>query len=219
MQDARAVPEHRGDMTRLRRAALIAFCLHLIAGLAMAGILRRGLDTNPSFVDRVAFIADHRLIWTVGWLTWTAAAGGILYVFLAFTETHQSLSWVPLLITAAAIGPDLAAQAIEIGILPSLVDPERFLTLHRVAVMLSGYLANGLYSVAALMLTWSARRKYPIFVSAPGMAVGVFGLALSIAALLDSPGGMFWANVLLVPAILLWLAAVALAAEVKDRIS
>jgi hypothetical protein len=38
----------------------------------------------------------------------------------------------------------------------------------------------------------------------------VSGMGLSVAVILDSAMGMVWANALLVPAILLWLAAVAL---------
>ena len=112
-------------------------------------------------------------------------------------------------LTVAALGPDLAAQAIEIGVLPNAA-PDLFLALHRVAVMLSGYVANGLYSVTALILVWGARHAYPAWVSIIGLAVGVFGIALSVAALLDSVDGMFWTNVFLVPAILLWLLAIAM---------
>ena len=108
----------------------------------------------------------------------------------------------------------------EIGVLPSLATrafnsnaaPELFLTLHRVAVMLSGFVANGLYSTTALILTWGAREAYPAQVSIIGIAVGIFGIALSVAALVDSVAGMFWANVFLLPAILLWLAAIAIVA-------
>jgi len=43
-----------------------------------------------------------------------------------------------------------------------------------------------------------------------GVAVALFGLMLSGAALLDSVSGMFWTNALLIPSILIWLAGVAL---------
>ena len=76
--------------------------------------------------------------------------------------------------------------------------------------MMSGYAANGLYSLTALILAWSARRAYPAWVWGAGLATGVFGLMLSVAAFLGSTGGMFWTNVLLVPCILLWLAGVAI---------
>ena len=196
-------------MSRLRRASMIALCLHLLAGLSMAFILRRGLETNPDLQDRLAFLISHRALWTFGWLTWTAAALAILYFYMVFSEVHTPSMRFALALTVAGLGPDLAAQALEIGVRPSPENVSMFLILHRVAVMLSGYLANGLYSASALILAWSARRAYPVWVSAAGMAAGVFGLALSVAALLDSVGGMFWTNALLVPALLVWLAGVA----------
>src|SRR5262245_31148323 len=184
----------------------------------MALVLRRGLETTPDFQQRLSFLINHRALWTFGWLTWTFAAITILYFYFAFAEVHEPSSRFAVLLTVAALGPDLAAQSIEIGVLPSLAVHEFnanaasgiFLTLHRVAVMLSGFAANGLYSATALLLVWGARRAYPSWVSIVGTAVGVFGIALSIAALLDSVAGMFWTNVFLVPAILLWLLAIAM---------
>jgi hypothetical protein len=196
---------------RLRRAALIAFLVHLIAGMAMALVLRYGLETTADLQARLAFLVNHRAAWTVAWLTWTAAAVAILYFYVAFADAFQSPR-LAVFLTVAAIAPDLASQSIEIGVLPGLAahDVQMFLLLHRVAVMLSGYLANGLYSATALILAWTARRAYPAWITGAGLAVAVFGAALSVAALLDSVAGMFWSNVFLVPAILLWLAGVAL---------
>lgn len=207
-------------MTRLGRAALLAFFAHLIAGLGMAFVLRHGLETTPDLQERLAFLVNHRVVWTLGWLAWTAAAISILNFYRAFADTHGPPSGFVVLLTVVAIGPDLAAQAIEIGVLPGLAAhalganaaPELFLLLHRVAVMLSGYLANGLYSATAILLAWAARRTYPAWISGLGIVVGIVGIALSAAALLDSTTGMFWTNVFLVPVILLWLAAVAVAA-------
>jgi hypothetical protein len=75
---------------------------------------------------------------------------------------------------------------------------------------MSGGVANGLYSLSALILAWSTRRSYLPRVWMAGVAVGVFGLSLSVAALMNSVTGMFWTNVFLVPSILIWLAGVAL---------
>lgn len=204
-------------MSRLRRAAVLALCLHLIAGVLMVLVLRWGLETNPDFQNRMSFIVAHQPLWFIAWFSWTASALGILYFYTAFAAAHQQSMPFAVFLTIAAVGPDLAAQVIEIGILPSLASsvlqrasaPESFLQMHRVAVLLSGYLANGLYSLTALMLTWSARYKYPRIVSLAGMLVGISGLVLSAAALANSVTGMFWCNVVLVPAILVWLAGVA----------
>lgn len=199
-------------MIRLRRAALIALFVHLVAGFCMAFILRLGLETNPDLQERLAFVASHRVLWTAGWLTWTAAAIAILYFYIAFSDAHQLKSRFGVYLTIVALGPDLTAQAIEIGVLPGLAHagPESFLLMHRAAVVMSGYLGNGLYSLTALILVWSSWRAYPVWVSAFGFLVGIFGLMLSLATLMDSPAGMFWTNVLLVPSLLIWLAGVAL---------
>src|SRR5439155_2023431 len=122
---------------------------------------------------------------------------------------------VPL--TAMGIAADLSGQAIEIGMLPGIAEHvlglsagiDRFISLHRTAVMLSGFAGNGMYSLSALLLAWKTRRAYPLWVSSAGIATGGFGLALSAAVLVNSGSGMFWTNVFLVPSILVWLAGVA----------
>src|SRR5262249_22488993 len=188
----------------------IALCAHLVAGVSMAFVLRRGVETTPDLHERLTFLINHRALWTLGWLAWTVAAITILYFYVAFAEVHQRSSHFAVFLTVAALGPDLAAQSLEIGVLPQLaIHSDLFLTLHRVAVMLSGFAANGLYSATALILAWAARSAYPAWVSGVGIAVGVIGIALSVAALLDSTAGMFWTNVFLVPAILGWLLGVA----------
>ena len=196
-------------MNGLCRAAAAAFVVHLIAGLSMALILSQGLETTPDVQKRLAFVAEHRALWTFGWLTWTAAAIAILYFYVMFVEAILPASHLPIFLTVAGLAPDLSAQAIEIGVLPSVANnAELFLTLHRVAIMLSGYLANGLYSVSAMILAWRARYVYPFWVTLPGIAVSIFGIALSVAALLNSVSGMFWANVVLMPVLLFWLAGI-----------
>jgi hypothetical protein len=196
-------------VTRLRRAAFLALGLHLIAGISMAFILARGLETNPDLQDRMAFLVNHRIMWTAAWLTWTAAGPAILYFYAAFADAHPASPKIAVYFTIAALAPDLGAQAIEIGVLPGITSPEMFLTLSRTATMLSGYLANGLYTLTALMLVWASRGAYPKWVSVAGFTVAVAGFALSLAVLIGSVPGMFWTNVVLVPALLIWLTGVA----------
>lgn len=219
---------------RLRLAAWLAFAMHLVAGLAMVIVLRHGLETQADLTNRLLFLVEHTGMWTTGWLTWNAAALSILYFYAAFAWAHKTdgktspspLSFAVILSTAG-IAADLAAEAIEMGILPSIARqalaelahrPDQstsahvFLALHRIAVMLTGYLANGLYTLSAILLTWSTRHAYPAWVSIAGLAVGVSGLALSGVTLANSARGMVWANVVLVPCILIWQMGVALTA-------
>ena len=204
-------------MRRLRRTATIAFCLHLLAAGAMALILRNGLETNPNFLNRVSFIVDHGALWSFAWLTWTAAAIAILCFYAAFTSFHQT-GEIALWLTIAAIGPDLCAQAIEIGALPQIATrADLFVTLHRIAILMSGFVANGLYSASALILTWMTRRVYPGWMSVAGIATGLSGFALSAAAIVNSADGMLWTNVVLLPCLLVWLAGVAMIKPIGQR--
>src|SRR4051812_2543018 len=175
----------------------------------MALILRNGLETNSDFQDRLAFIINHRGLWTAGWLTWTAAATAILYFYIVFSSTHRA-GKLAVILTVAAIAADLSGQVIEVGVLPSITDRiDLFTAFHRTAVMLSGCIGNGLYSVSALILAWAARAAYPRWVWAAGLMTGCIGLVLSIAVIANSTAGMFWSNVILVPCLLLWLVGVA----------
>ena len=76
-------------MSRLRRSAIVAFSLHLLASASLAFVLRHGLETNADFTARLNFLVNHRILWTFGWFTWTAAALAILYFYMTFAITHE----------------------------------------------------------------------------------------------------------------------------------
>jgi hypothetical protein len=207
--------------SQLSRAAWLAFAVHLIAGLAMALILRHGLETNADLTDRLRFVARHRLAWTVGWLSWSVAAVTILNFYARFAAAHQSRGVSPAPLTAAvrltiaAVAADWTAQAVEMFVLPGFAhagNATSFLLWHRAAVVLTGFLANGLYTVSALLLVWASRRAYQRWTRAAGFGVVTGGAILSAAAWADSAAGMFFANVVLVPCLLAWLAGVAISA-------
>jgi hypothetical protein len=207
--------------SQLSRAAWLAFAVHLVAGLAMALILRHGLETNDDLTDRLRFVDGRRLWWTAAWLTWTVAAATILNFYARFSAAHRGrgVSPAPLnaavLLTPVAVVADWAAQAVEMFVLPGLAHAGNvmgFLVWHRAAVVLTGFLANGLYTVSALLLVWTSRRAYPRWIQAAGFGVVAGGAILSAAAWADSAAGMLFANVVLVPCLLAWLAGVAISA-------
>ena len=214
--------------SQLSRAAWLAFAVHLIAGLAMALILRHGLETNADLTDRLRFVDQRRLWWTAGWLTWTVAAATILNFYARFAAAHRArgVSPAPLktavLLTIVAVAADCAAQAVEMFVLPGLAhagDVAAFVDWHRAAVVLTGFLANGLYTVSALLLVWASRRAYPRWIQAAGFGVVAGGAILSAAAWADSATGMLLANVLLVPCLLVWLGGVAISATSMAEVS
>ena len=220
---------------RLRFAAWLAVAVHLLAGVAMATVLRLGLDTTSDLPIRLRFLVESTPLWIGGWLTWNLAALSILYFYLAFAAAHATEKDAPItplafaaVLSIVGMAADLAAEAIEMGVLPGLarqaldamargVDQSTaaaaFFAFHRTAVVMTGYLANGLYTLSAIVLAWSTRRSYPQWVWMAGLGVGLSGLALSCASLANSVEGMFWSNVALVPCIVLWQLGVALTAS------
>lgn len=224
------------QFSALRRAAWLSVALHLAAGLAMLLVLRRGLETNGDLAARLRFLVEERAAWTAAWLAWHAAALSMLWFCVCFAravagdDRAGGLPWLAVALSAAAIALDLGAQAIEIGLVPDLAAEAQaestarhgatlaaFQRTHRMAVLLTGYTANGLYSLASVLLAWSGRRRYPAWTSAAGAAVGASGLALSAAVLFDHVAGMFWSNVALLPAILAWQAGVAFQAASRSE--
>ena len=196
----------------------------------MAFVLRHGLETNLDLSSRLRFLAEHKTAWTLAWLTWHAAAFSILWFFICFESAHslqeprRGVMRLAVILVVAAIVPDLIAESIEIGVLPELAREalnesestqarESYRTTHRVAVMMTGYLANGLYTLATVLAVWNTRREYAPWIWSSGLAVGLFGLALSASVLADSVAGMFWTNAGLVPAIVVWQVGVAVDAS------
>jgi hypothetical protein len=215
-----SVEQSASAWQRLGRAATVALLVHLAAGVSMLLILRNGLETNPDLSSRLRFVADHKLLWIAGWVPWNLAALSIVVYFYSFTAAHKrsELLRVALIFGAVGMVTDLAAESIEMGVIPDLAaggltDVQSFLTVHRIAVMLTGFTANGLYSLASLLMAWATRSHYPAWVTISGMTVGIVGFALSAAALFDSTEGMFWTNAILIPSLLAWMAGVALDAK------
>jgi hypothetical protein len=219
----------------LGHAAWLCLIIHLLAGIAMAVILRQGLATNPDFIARLEFVSSNKTLWISAWATWNAAAMAILYFYASFVHAHgldgtSTKAKAPLkfavIWTIAAVAADLSAEAIQMGVLPGVAGraltelaagssspaAQLFLALDRIAVMMTGYMANGLYSVSALALVYTTRAAYPRWTFSAGLLVGVAGIALSIASLIGSVSGMVWSNIFLIPCLIAWQAGVALTA-------
>jgi hypothetical protein len=209
---------------RLRISAYIAIATHFSGGVSMLVILRHGLETNANFNDRLHFLVEHKTLWIAGWIPWSIAALSILFFYVCFARAHKnstSLSRVigPVAVLLSVVGAafDLTAQWIEMTRIPDLAlkalsDPfnMEFLSVHRKAMMFTGFTANGLYSLSALLLAGMTWSFYANWIRIAGLSVGILGLAASAAVFVNSVAGMFWANAILVPCILIWQAGVAL---------
>ena len=199
-----------GRWRRLSNAATLAAGTHALAGLSMALVLRLGLDTQADIEARLRFVDGQRALWVAGWVPWNLAALSMVWLCLCFWRAHEAGRLAVWLVTAAA-ALDLSAEALEMLALPDLAaaarasEPDAFLAMHRRVVLMTGFGANGLYTAAVLVLASRTRSRYGPAVNLAAAAVVVSGGALSCAALAHSTAGMVWSNVVLVPALLLWL--------------
>lgn len=207
-------------------AAWAALGTHLLASLALLVLLHDGLDTNPDATSRLAYIAGHRAAWIGGWLTWHGASLSIVvFIELIAAAAREGDRAAPACVAAAlaiaALAMDLAGQTLLIGFMPPaadpLIDPAFILRVHRIAVLLSGYAGNGLYTLASLLTAAQLWRESNGLMRLAGLTIGVSGAALSVAALVGSARGMYWSNAALLPSLLIWLGCVALLARRRAR--
>lgn len=190
------------------RAAYVAAVLNFAASAAMLTVLRPGLPVKGSVLaDRLAFVSGQPALWWGGWLLWHAAAISLLgfYVGLAghWNQRAPLLTVLALLCATSGMAADLAAESLYMGIAPRL-PPDAFSRAEDMAGMLTGYLGNGLYTVAGILLTWAGAKELPRCLLALAAMVWAAGLWLSAATLVHSARGQFWSTAILMPLFVLW---------------
>lgn len=221
----------------LHRAVMFALGAHITASIAMAVVLGQGLETNPNMEARLTFIAGNSHIWAGGWFLWNLAALSILNFFVAFARVHGRSTPVLSLcvvMTAAAIACDLSSESVEMGLIPAVARTatgnvasaqahtaavDLFVLVHRFVVLISGYVANGLYSLSTGIAAFSCRNHYSRPVSLAAAAVTIFGIAESYACMIDSAPGMLVAHAILMPCFLLWQVGIGFDARKQAKLA
>ena len=171
-------------MTEMRpsHSAWFAAATHVVAAAGMLFLLRRGLPGVPE-EERLAYIATHRVAWLGGWLMWQVAAVSLMgfYVVLAI-RLRGPLAMSAIAPAAAGLSLDIACETRYMAILPGLRG-EAFEALDRELEVLIGYGANGLYTVALVMLVIAGWRVLPKTALALAGPVVASGFALAIVSL------------------------------------
>lgn len=136
---------------RVRASAPLACAgFNALAFVALALGLRHGTELFP-LADRIAFVEGHPLLWRAGWCVWMAAALSLLafYAWWGARVTARA-AFAAFLVAAAGLCCDLSAESLFVCWLPR--DFER---IQAVGTFLTGGMANGLYTVAGIILTLS----------------------------------------------------------------
>lgn len=201
------VPAHRAAAV-----AYVAAAVNLAAAGVMLMVLRQGLPAGErSLADRIAYVGTHPVSWRLGWIVWHAAALTLLGFFVVLARRWRGaapvLCSLALLCAAAGLAADLGAQAVFMGVLPRL-SPDEYRAFETLGVALTGYLGNGLYTVAGILLTVAGRKELPPGLIALGGAAWAAGLWLSAATIAHSSAGEYASAAILLPLFIAWAALV-----------
>jgi hypothetical protein len=193
--------------------AWAAAATNLIAALCLATILRPGLPgTGRDAIARGTYVRTHVVLWRTGWLAWHAAALTLLALLVVLAlrvrRTSPLVSAVALVCATAGIAADLSAEAMLMAVLPS-VGGTAFAAVERASLVLTGYVGNGLYSLAGALLTAAIYRQLPRAVAILAAVVWGAGFFLSAATLVDSVRLEVAATAVLMPAFVVFAALLA----------
>lgn len=167
------------------RAALAPYLCAVLNGLAafaLATVLAPGVSLAPAAAN-AGYVADHLFVWRLGWALWIAAALSLLAFFRWWAAR---IGWSP--VTRAAIALAVVGVLADIGAESRLIawSPAQPFDLDG-ALRLSGVGANGLYSVAGLLLTSRTGGLAP-WLAAWSWTVWLLGIGLAAAAAVSSDG-------------------------------
>lgn len=209
--------------------------VNLIASLAMLILLRGGTPVGGDGPTRLLFIHHNTVQWVAGWCIWIAAA---VFLLLFFAILQENLAedfrenpekapppWgmtLALMVAAAGICSDTVSEALSSTAIVTLahqfasaspVDQAHLLQLYalldRISVALTGFLGNGLYCIAGLLLNiycfYSPR--FPRWLAWLGLLGWFWGFLLSVATLMDWPLGMMVTTAIVMPLFIGWCAA------------
>jgi hypothetical protein len=196
-------------LQRDSNVAWLAAATHIIASFAMLLLLRRGL---PGFADeeRLAYIASHRAAWTFGWMLWQIAAVSLLAFYGVLAMRFRGvLSITAMAAATAGLAIDFICEARYMGVLPDL-RAEAFSALDRELEVLIGYAANGLYTIALVLLVIAGWRQLPKAALALAGSVAAAGFALALASLAHNPRLELITSAILFPLFTLWVIVVGL---------
>ena len=189
---------------RLRAAAPEACAgFNALAAAAMLFCLRPGLWGLSEIPQRTAYIREHPILWRGGWAAWIAAGSSLLafYAWWSVRLRRPRRGLAPLGLALLGLACDMAAQSLLIGWLP-----ERMEAISSLGEILTGGAANGLYTLAGILLTLGSG-PLPGALRAWTWGVWCAGAALSAAAVARSAAGEVAASAVLMALFCPWAVA------------
>ncbi len=169
--------------------ALLIIAIITLACFMMAFGMAEGLPGNPDVSSRLGYLTEHTLRWQFGWLTWMASAIGLLTfcILLAQHIPYGLMRTLGITLVAIGIAPDISAEMLYAFVLPGIHNPETFLLLDRVAMLLTGFVGNGAYCLGGLLLNLALFRNQTLSrrMLFFGLPSWLLGLLISVSTALN----------------------------------
>jgi hypothetical protein len=190
------------DLRPLWWTAIVNVVLHVIALVLSLYGIRPGTRA-VELADRIEYLSGGLLGpwgWTLGWLSWMACVPALLrFLILTRCWIAKSRVWATVAVTLALVGAvfDLSCDLRYIVDIPSAAwdahvyapgsprherHTDRFVRIEKSINTVSLVVANGLYSIAILIISFTLPKKTNHWV---GVAVAILGLILSASAFVE----------------------------------
>jgi len=196
------------DRPNASRVAYAAAGINAAAALVMLLWLRPGVPPGEEQLsERIAYVADNVGVWRTGWFVWNLAAISLVafYVVLMLHWRGRApiLCRAAVLLAGAGLAADVGAESLLMIVSPG-ADATTFALIEKIAFALTGYLGNGLYTLAGIALTIAGARELPRGLLVLGGLAWTAGLALSASTLAGWTDGQFASTAALMPLFIAW---------------
>jgi hypothetical protein len=174
----------------VRRAAIACVVVHLVALGLSASLMTPGTPLAPP-EDRVAWLAEGHLGWSIGWVAWMLSALTLVFFLAAVARnTDAPLARLAVVLAAAGAAVDLLCDTCQILLVPAIAAPDHRALFPIVEhVVWAGGLvpANGLYSIGCLLATIACADQVPRRTTALGIGTFAGGMAMLAAGFTFHP--------------------------------
>lgn len=172
----------------------------------MLVFLRPGL---PGFPEDQRLAAMQGSGWVFGWVLWHIAALSLIALYAVLALRFKGiLSITAMAAATAGLALDITCESKYIGVLPQLRGDD-FARLDRELEVLIGYAANGLYTIAFILLVVAGWRVLPKLALALSGAVAGSGIGLALASLRGDARLETISSAILFSSLIVWIALVA----------
>jgi hypothetical protein len=174
--------------------------LHLVAAIGTVTLLRGGSEAVSDIRQRVAYMSEHPDRWRAGWLLWMVAAISLAGFYLWWgTRIATRAPMIAFVIAGFGLACDFAGESLFIISMPA---PNT--ATYRTASLLTAGAGNGLYTLAAILLTLASPTLRP-FLQRWAWLTWTSGVALTVFTIVNMPAGVVIASAALMMLFIPWV--------------